>query len=247
MVDGVDVGHAVGHHAADFFEARVRPHGGDGVALHQDVGAGQQLERFQRRAVGPQDPLPPLDEAVLVPHQVPELDNVGCDAVVEDLDGLRRGHGPRQELDEVPRFEDGGWVEGFARCAHRHRAFDQIEGACDVVGGERARDEWPGGFEVGLAVFGKESCKGRFLGEGAGWVIGRVKGLDLKSMLIKKVLVFDEGVSQDIGTELGPDKLTFHLSMSSVSQGLSCLCVEGIACQDSSEPFVMICLLLCRA
>ena len=188
VVDGVDVGHAIGDHAADFLEARVRPHRGHRVPLHHDVSAGEELERFQRRPVGPQDPLPPLDKPFFVPHQVPDLDDIGCDAVVEDLHCLGRRHGPREELYQIPRFEDGGRVEGLTRCAHRHGTLDQVECACYLVGGEGARYEGPGGFEVGLTVFGKERCEGGFFSEGAGWVVAGVEWFDLKDF-VKKILL----------------------------------------------------------
>ena len=47
------------------FEALVGPHGSHGVALHQDVAGGQQLQRLQGGPVGPQQPLPPLHEYLL--------------------------------------------------------------------------------------------------------------------------------------------------------------------------------------
>lgn len=179
VVDGVDVRHAVRDHAADFFEPRVGPHDRDGVALHHDVGARQQLQRLERRAVRAEDALAPFDEALFVADQVADLDDVGGDAVVEDLDGLRGGHAAREELDEVARFEDRGWVVGLARGAHGHAAFDEVERAGDVLGGEGAGDEGPGGAQVGLTVFGEEGCEGGFVGEGAGGVVGGVEWIDL--------------------------------------------------------------------
>lgn len=179
VVDGVDVGHAVRHHAADFFEPRVRAHDGDGVALHHDVGACEQFQGFEGCAVGAEDALAALDEALFVADEVADLDDVGGDAVGEDLDRLGGGDAAREEFYEIAGFEDGGWVVGFARGAHGHAAFDEVERAGDVLGGEGAGDEGPGGAEVGFAVFGEEGCEGGFVGEGAGGVVGGVEGIDL--------------------------------------------------------------------
>lgn len=179
MVDRVDVRHAVRDHAADFLEAGVRAHNRHGVALHHDVRARQQLQRLERRAVGAEDALAAFHEALFIADEVADLDDVGGDAVGEDLDGLGGGDAAREELDEVARFEDGGWVVGFAGGAHGHAAFDEVERAGDVLGGEGAGDEGPGGAEVGFAVFGEEGREGGLVGEGAGGVVGGVERVDL--------------------------------------------------------------------
>ena len=58
MLDGV----AEKRHLLETLEGA---HGGHRVALHQDVAAGEQLQSLQRRAVGPQQPLPPLHKLLL--------------------------------------------------------------------------------------------------------------------------------------------------------------------------------------
>ena len=95
------IGHSVLDNPPHGLQPLERPHGRDRVALHQDVALGQQLEGLQRRPVRPEDPLPPLDKALLVPHQVADLDDVGRHAVVQDLDRLRRRHGAGEQLDQV--------------------------------------------------------------------------------------------------------------------------------------------------
>ncbi|KAF4126568.1 Zinc-binding dehydrogenase [Geosmithia morbida] len=92
VVDGVDVCHAVLDDAAYLLEALVGPHGRDGVAVDEDVGLGQELEGLEGRAVGAQDALSALDEALLAVDQVADLDDVARHAVVQDLDGLRGRH-----------------------------------------------------------------------------------------------------------------------------------------------------------
>ena len=121
----------------------------------------------------------PFDEAVFIPHQVADLDDITGGCVVEDLDGLGRGDGTGEELDEVACVEDGGGVVGFAGGFDGHAAFDEVEGAGDAVGAEGAGDEGPGGFEIVFAVFGEEGCEGGFFGEGAGGIVGGLEGVDL--------------------------------------------------------------------
>lgn len=43
MVDRVDVGHAVVYDTANFLQSFEGAHGGDGVSLDEDVGAGEEL------------------------------------------------------------------------------------------------------------------------------------------------------------------------------------------------------------
>jgi hypothetical protein len=62
-------------------------------------------------AVLSQYPLSSLDEALLVPHHAPDLDDVACHGVLENLDGLGRRHGASKKLDQIARIEDGGGVE----------------------------------------------------------------------------------------------------------------------------------------
>ena len=57
MIDGVDVVHAVQHHFARRFEPLICAHARHRVALHEDVARGEQLQRFERGPVGPQQPL----------------------------------------------------------------------------------------------------------------------------------------------------------------------------------------------
>lgn len=129
MVDGVDVGHAIRHYAADFFQTWIRSHDGDSVPLYEDVGLGKEFKGFEGGTVGAEDALAALDEAFFVANEVTDLDYVACGGVFEDFDGLWSGHGAREEFDEVAGFEDGGWVVGFSGRAHGHGAFDEVEGA----------------------------------------------------------------------------------------------------------------------
>lgn len=62
-------------------------------------------------AVLSQNPLPPLDEPILVVHHVPNLDDVACDAVLENLDGLGCRHGASQQFDQIARIENRSWIK----------------------------------------------------------------------------------------------------------------------------------------
>lgn len=171
MVYRVYILHTILHHPPHLLQTLVPAHRRHRVALHQDIAARQQLQRFERAPIRPQYPLPALHKALLVAHQVADLDDVGRHAVLQDLDRLRERHRPRKQLDQVPRLEDRRGVVRLARRAHRHGALDEIERACDLVLLERPRHERPGFTKVHFAVFGEERGEGGFFGEGAGFVV----------------------------------------------------------------------------
>ena len=180
--------HGVFDDTTDGLEAFVGPHGGDGVSLHQQIALGEQLECFQGGAVGAQDALAALDEAVLVADQVADLDDVHGHVVLEDLDGLGRGHATREELDQVAGGEDGGRVVRLSCGCDGHGALDEVEGGGDAMFLERRLDELPRAFEVLFAVFGEERGEAGLFGERAGCVVFGVEGLDLIKSLAKVVI-----------------------------------------------------------
>lgn len=110
----MDVGHAVIHHPPNFFQALVRSHCADSVALHEYVAAGQQLEGLQGGAIGTEDSLPSFDEAVFVRDLVPDLDDVAGHTVFEDFDGLWGGDAAGEEFDKVSSVENGCRVVGLS-------------------------------------------------------------------------------------------------------------------------------------
>ena len=89
----MDIGHAVDHYTTDFFKSGVGAHHRDGIALDEDVGLGEKLKGFEGGAIGAEDTLATLDEAIFIANEVPDLDYVACCAVFEDFDGLRGGYG----------------------------------------------------------------------------------------------------------------------------------------------------------
>lgn len=112
----MDIGHAVVHYPPNLFQAFIRSHCADGVALHENVAAGQQLEGFQGGAIGTEYSLPSLDEAVFVGDLIPNFDYVAGHAIFEDFDRLWGGDAAGEEFDEVSGIEDGCRVVGFSGC-----------------------------------------------------------------------------------------------------------------------------------
>lgn len=55
------------------------------------------------------------------------LDDIAVDVVLQDLQRLLNGDGPRQELDEVPGFDDDIRIPGLACCSYGHGPFDQVQ------------------------------------------------------------------------------------------------------------------------
>lgn len=83
---------------------------------------------------------------------------------------------------------------------------------------EGAGNERPRFAEVDFAVFREEGCEGGLFGEGAGLVVAGREFINLAGSQL--------GDYSGVGNE--PVLLTFHLSISSVSQGFSLSWVEGI-------------------
>ena len=154
-VDGVNIVHAVDNDPSDFFQTLVSPHRSDRVSLYQDITlrqelnslrvslvfSGNMLAHFQRGPARTNNPLSPLDETLLVPHESSDFDHVACDVVLEHfqrlivsltracrmLTHLRRRHTPRKELQQVPTLENDIRIPGLSRCLDGHLTLDQVE------------------------------------------------------------------------------------------------------------------------
>jgi hypothetical protein len=172
----MDVVHAVDDDAAHLLEALERPHGRDRVALHEDVAVGEELDGLERRAVRADDALAALDKALLVADQARNLDDIARDAVLQDLERLRRGHATREQLEQVTALEHDIRVPRLARRPHSHPALHQVQLARQPVRVQRRRDAAPLGAQVRLAVLGEEERKGRFVEEGL--VLPRRRGVE---------------------------------------------------------------------
>lgn len=77
----------------------------------------EKLKGLERRTVGAEKPLSPLDKALLVTHEIPDLDNVACHSVVKDLDSLGRRYTSGEELDEIAGVQNGSGIECFPCCS----------------------------------------------------------------------------------------------------------------------------------
>jgi hypothetical protein len=144
----VDILHTVDDDSPHFFERFVRTHDADRIALYEDVATRKELDSLalrqyaplviprarstclERASIRPNNPLPALDEAFLVPDEAANFYNVACDRVVEDFDGLADGGPSGEEFNEVAGLEDDIGVPCFAGCADGHGAMNEIECAC---------------------------------------------------------------------------------------------------------------------
>lgn len=88
VVDGVDVVHAIFDDSSHFFQALVSSHGADRVALHEDIGVGEQLQGFESGPVGPEKTLTTLHESFFVSDQVSNFDHIASSIVLKDFDSL---------------------------------------------------------------------------------------------------------------------------------------------------------------
>mmetsp|Transcript_110245 Transcript_110245/g.322661 ORF Transcript_110245/g.322661 Transcript_110245/m.322661 type:complete len:243 (+) Transcript_110245:555-1283(+) len=159
----MDVLEAILYDPPHLLETLHGAHDTDGLPLHQDVALGEQLYGLQRRAVGPDEALAPLHEALLRAHHAPDLDDVAVHLVLHDLLGLRQGHAPRQELDHVPGLDDDVGVPGLARGLDGHGALHEVQVSFELVLGQDRLHVRPDLFEVLLAVLREERRKGALL------------------------------------------------------------------------------------
>lgn len=199
VVDGMDVFQTINYDPPDLFEAFERAHSRDCVALYQHVAACQEFDRLECATIRTDDPLPSLDKALLISQQVADLDHVALDAILEDLDGLREGHGSREKSDHVSRFENHIRVVRLPGGLDGHGAFDKIQRACDAMLVERRGDVAPYFLEVALAVLGEERGKRRLFEERAFDLVWRklghlpvVDGLVVPGFVLAVLFVFGD-------------------------------------------------------
>ena len=174
--------------------------------------------------------MPPLNEALLIPDHAPNLDDVACHAVLEDLDGLWRGHGASKQLDKIARIENGCRIEclgtplavrawngaeesHLARCLDRHGTFDKIENWDNAKLVESLGDEGPRVAEISFAVFGKQGHERRLFEERAGRVL-LGEGLDLPLVDVVRIprlglLVCGRHGLGGVGIEIEIEELLF--------------------------------------
>ena len=101
----MDILHAVEDNPPDFLQTFVRPHSAYCCPLHKNVALCQQFDGLgaintlvqwsprdysylQRASIWSDDSLSPLHEPFLIRNDVSDLDDVACNSVVQNLDGL---------------------------------------------------------------------------------------------------------------------------------------------------------------
>jgi hypothetical protein len=115
-VNWVDVVHAIDDNPADFLQLLVATHSRHGVSLYKHVTLCQKLNSLQRGPVGAYDTLTTLDEALAIPYETSDFDDIARDIVLQNLESLRGGYTTGKEFDEIASFEEDVRVEGFSCC-----------------------------------------------------------------------------------------------------------------------------------
>jgi hypothetical protein len=80
-------------------------------------GAAAYLESTP---IGPDYALPPLDEAFLITHGIPYLNDVASNVIVQDFDSLPNRDASCKQFDDVSRFKNDIRVICLSRRPHRH-------------------------------------------------------------------------------------------------------------------------------
>lgn len=151
----MDIFHAILNHSPQLLQPFVPAHTRYRVSLDEHVATSQEFQRLQRAPVWAQNSLSTLRKLGAIPDHAIDLDDIHRHVVLQDLDGLRDGHGPSQQADQIARFEDHARIVSLPRGLDRHGAVDQIQLAGDEQLLERPRHERPRLAQVRLAVLGK--------------------------------------------------------------------------------------------
>ena len=140
----MDVLHAVENDPPNFLQTLEWPHSADCCPLYKNVTLRQQLDSLetlnsfvhhsfpwncsylQGTPVRSDDPLPSLDEPLLVRNDVPDLDYVAGNSIVQDLDRLSNVHASSEQFDQVAGFEYDIRVIRFPGRPYRHGTADQV-------------------------------------------------------------------------------------------------------------------------
>jgi hypothetical protein len=123
------------------------------IALNKDIAVREQFQRFESRSIRTHEPLPPLDEPLLVADwhlnksmmHSPQALSIICLTLASDFDyvalhiilhylhRLLNRYASRKQLDQVSRLEDAVRVQHLASRAHSHTALQQIQLARNAV------------------------------------------------------------------------------------------------------------------
>jgi hypothetical protein len=142
--------HAIQNYSPDFLQVLVWAHNTDSIPLDEDITLSQQFNGLvhkvdqmvqdsphdaylERAPIGPNDPLSPFYESLLIPHEGPNLDNIARDIVVQDFDSLGDCDASGEKFYHVACFKDDVGVVCFSGCADGHRAVYEIKSAGDTL------------------------------------------------------------------------------------------------------------------
>jgi hypothetical protein len=181
------VGHSILDNPAYRLQPFPVPHGCYGVTLHKNKSLRQQLKSLERASVRPKNPLPPLHEAVLVRHEVPYLDYVASNVVLEDFEGLRRRDRSGQQLDKISGVEYGGGVVCLQGSEDRHATLGKVQLTSDALFCQGGRYDLPACAEVLFTILGKQGRETRLLCEGASSIILGLERVDLPFVDVVRV------------------------------------------------------------
>lgn len=98
---------------------------------------------LQCASIGSNNPLSPLDKSLLIPDDTSNLDDITRNPILQNLDCLRRIHSSRQQLQEIPSFEDDIRIPSLPRRLDSHFTLHQIELTRKTVGFESRGDGGP--------------------------------------------------------------------------------------------------------
>ena len=94
-------------------------HGRNGVTLHENVAARQDLKRLQSFSIWPDKPLSPLDKFLLISNETADFDDLNKHVIVlHYFYCLWEWHGSGKKLKEVSRANDAVWVPSLLGGLH---------------------------------------------------------------------------------------------------------------------------------
>jgi hypothetical protein len=131
---------------------------------------------------------------------VTDLDDVACDAVFEDFQGLvtmssvmmpwggghvtmkthlLNGYASRQQLDQITSLQNGCRVEGFTSSLHSHATLHQVQRTGDSMLLQSSRHHRPSFLQILFAILGEQGRKRRFFRKTTGDIVIGLEFFDL--------------------------------------------------------------------
>lgn len=98
---------------------------------------------LQCASIWTDNPLSPLNKPLLIPDDTSNLDDITRNPILQNLDRLRRIHSPRQQLQEIPSFENDIRIPGLPCSLDSHFTLHQVELTSETVSFESRSDGGP--------------------------------------------------------------------------------------------------------